>query len=139
MRTVWAFRNRATSALYRITGGRLGGKAVGLPVLLLTAPGRRTGLPRTTPVVYLQHGDSYVVVGSAFGSKTDPDWIRNVAAAGTCRIRIGDREWTAVARIATGGERERLWRRLILPALPTIAKREAKSGRTFPVGVLKRP
>jgi len=112
---------------------------VGLPVLLLTAPGRTTGIPRTTPVVYLENGDSYVVVGSAFGTRTDPDWIRNLAAAEAVRIRIGDDESEVSARIATGEERDRIWRQVIVPALPTIAKHEARSGRTFPVGVLARP
>lgn len=138
-KTALAFRNRATVAVYRVSGGRLGGRSVGLPVLLLTAPGRTTGIPRTTPVVYLENGDSYVVVGSAFGTRTDPDWIRNLAAAEAVRIRIGDDESEVSARIATGEERDRIWRQVIVPALPTIAKHEARSGRTFPVGVLARP
>ncbi|TJZ75988.1 nitroreductase family deazaflavin-dependent oxidoreductase [Rhodococcus oryzae] len=134
-----AFVNRVTAALYRTSDGRLGGKSVGLPVLLLTVPGRKTGIPRTVPVIYLEHGDLYVVVGSAFGSKTDPDWMRNLAAADSVRIRVADQEWDVSARIATGDERDRLWRNVIAPELPSLAKHEARSGRAFPVGVLARP
>lgn len=76
------------------------------------------------------------MVGSAFGARTDPDWIRNLAAADSVRIRIGDHELEVSARIATGEERDRLWQQVIVPKLPTIAKHEAMSGRTFPVGVL---
>ncbi|MGW6376044.1 nitroreductase/quinone reductase family protein [Rhodococcus sp. NPDC055112] len=138
-KTALAFVNRATVALYRISDGRLGGRSVGLPVLLLTVPGRKTGVPRTAPVIYLAHGDSFVVVGSAYGAKSDPDWMRNLAAAETARIRIGDHEREVSARIANREERERLWQHVIVPKLPTIAKHEAKSGRSFPVGVLTRP
>ncbi|MDH6679392.1 deazaflavin-dependent oxidoreductase (nitroreductase family) [Rhodococcus sp. LBL1] len=137
--TALRLRNRVTVALYRISDGRLGGTAVGLPVLLLTAPGRKTGIPRTTPVIYLEHDDSYVVVGSAFGTRSAPDWIKNLAAAESARIRIGDAESEVPARIAIGEEREQLWQHVIVPALPTIATHEAKSGRTFPVGILTKP
>ncbi|WP_397484724.1 nitroreductase/quinone reductase family protein [Rhodococcus sp. AG1013] len=138
MKTALTFRNRAAVALYRISDGSLGGRSVGLPVLLLTVPGRKTGVPRTTPLIYLEHDNSHVVVGSAFGTKTDPDWIRNLAVAESAWIRVGDREWEVSIRIVAGEERERLWQQVIVPALPTIAKHEAKSGRTFPVCVLAR-
>jgi deazaflavin-dependent oxidoreductase (nitroreductase family) len=138
-KTALAFVNRVTAAVYRKSDGRLGGKSVGLPVLLLTVPGRKTGVPRTAPVIYLEHGDSYVVVGSAFGSKSDPDWMRNLAAADSVRIRIADQEWDVSARIATGDERDSLWRNVIAPELPSLAKHEERSGRRFPVGVLARP
>ncbi|AYJ50672.1 nitroreductase/quinone reductase family protein [Rhodococcus sp. P1Y] len=132
------FRNRAAVALYRRSNGRLGGRSVGLPVLLLTVPGRKTGLSRTTPVIYLEHGSSYVVVGSAFGAKTDPDWVKNLVVAKSAVIRVGDREWEVSARIAVDEERDRLWHEVVMPALPVIAKHEEKSGRMFALGVLVR-
>ncbi|MET4046894.1 deazaflavin-dependent oxidoreductase (nitroreductase family) [Rhodococcus sp. UYP5] len=138
LKTALMIRNQAAVVLYRISDGRLGGRSVGLPVLLLTVPGRKTGIPRTTPVIYLEHGDSYVVVGSAFGAKSDPDWMRNLAVAELAQIRVSDHECEVSARITAGEERERLWRQVIVPALPTIAKHEVRSGRMFPVGVLAR-
>ena len=64
--------------LYRLTGGRLGGKAVGMPILLLTTTGRKSGKPRTRPVGYLPDGDTYVVVAAAGGVPQHPDWYLNL-------------------------------------------------------------
>lgn len=137
-RSALKLRNLAAVSIYRASRARLGGKSVGLPVLLLTVRGRSTGKPRTTPLIYLAHEDSYVVVGSAFGAMADPDWIRNLAAARSAQIRVGDREWQVSARVTAGEERERLWQDVVTPALPKIAGYEAKSGRKFPICVLDR-
>ncbi|WP_116917993.1 nitroreductase/quinone reductase family protein [Williamsia muralis] len=127
-----------SSAIYRRSKGRIGGQAVGLPVLLLTVAGRKSGLARTTPVIYLVDGTSIVLVGSAFGSKSDPDWVKNLAVAGGARVQIKRRECTVTARSAIGEERDRLWQQLIEPNLPTISVHERNSGRLFPVYVLTR-
>src|SRR5207253_1884739 len=67
-------------ALYRLTGGRIGGRAFGAPVLLLTARGRKTGKARTTPLLYLEDGDRLVVVASKGGAPRHPAWFLNLAA-----------------------------------------------------------
>src|SRR4029450_981847 len=65
--------------LYRRSNGRIGGAARGgAPVLLLTAPGRKTGTPHTAPVSYFEDQGSYVVTGTAGGRKQDPQWFRNL-------------------------------------------------------------
>ncbi|MGL1539776.1 nitroreductase/quinone reductase family protein, partial [Vibrio parahaemolyticus] len=68
-------------ALFRMTGGRFGGKFPGgAPVLLLTVKGRKTGKPRTSPLLYLEDGETIVVVASKGGAPEDPLWFKNLLA-----------------------------------------------------------
>jgi deazaflavin-dependent oxidoreductase (nitroreductase family) len=96
-------------ALYRLSGGKLGGLP-GTDVLLLTTTGRRSGKPRTTPLIYLSDGRSLVVVASFGGSDAHPAWYLNLEANPEVEVRIG-REATRRmrARPASAAERERLW------------------------------
>lgn len=130
------YRNRLVVALYRLTDGRVAGMAAGLPVLLLTVSGRRSGLPRTTPLVYFEDHASFIVLGSASGASTDPEWAKNLARAGVARVRVGEREHEIRARQAVGAERDRLWVEVIAPNLPSVNDYERKSGRAFPVFIL---
>ena len=75
--------------LYRRLGGRLSGGRGDVRVLLLTTPGRRTGVPRSTCVAFLDTADGPVVWGSGSGSSRDPDWFRNLRAATTAEVQIG--------------------------------------------------
>ncbi len=78
--------NRLAVFLYRTSGGRVGGRAKGTAVLLLTVPGRKTGTPRTVPVSYFEHHGALIVTGSAGGMKNNPQWIRNLQAAGAADV-----------------------------------------------------
>lgn len=122
--------------LYRRSGGRIGGAAKGLPVLLITVPGRRTGTPHTAPVAYFEADGRYVVTGSAGGTKTDPQWFRNLRAATRVQIQIGDQQYDVEARVPEGAERDRLWQDVVLARAPFFAKYEEKGGRFIPVAVL---
>jgi deazaflavin-dependent oxidoreductase (nitroreductase family) len=96
--------------LYRLTRGRwsvLGRHQ--LPSLLITTTGRRSGLPRTQPLLYATDGDGYVVVGSNWGQAHHPAWSANLLAQPAARVTIGDREFGVRATLATGAERDRLW------------------------------
>ncbi|WP_225753946.1 nitroreductase/quinone reductase family protein [Actinotalea sp. Marseille-Q4924] len=128
--------NRLAVALYRRSGGRIGGSAKGVPVLLLTAPGRRTGTPHTVPVAYLEHEGGYVVTGSAGGAPVDPQWFRNVRAAHWVRIEIGTESYDAEVTVPDAPTRDLLWRDVVLARAPFFAKYEEKSGRIIPVAVL---
>ena len=88
---------RISVALYRATGGRIGGRARGISVLLLTVPGRRTGVAHTTSVSYFLEGDRYVVTGSGAGSRTEPQWFRNLRAASAAQIEVGARRLAVAA------------------------------------------
>lgn len=128
--------NNLAAWFYRRTGGRIGGSARGVPVLLLTVPGRKSGKPRTVPVAYFEADGSYLVAATAGGAKADPQWIRNLAATDRARIQIGADEHEVAARIAGGDERDRLWREVVVAKAPGFAKYEDKSGRVIPVAVL---
>lgn len=122
--------------LYRSSNGRVGGTAKGLPILLLTVPGRRTGTPRTVAVVYFEHAGGYLVTGSAGGMKNHPQWFRNIRAAGRARIQIGNQGHDVDARVVEGAERDELWHDVVLVRAPFFAKYQEKSGRVIPIVAL---
>lgn len=123
--------------LYRRTNGRVGGRGMGgLPLLLLTVTGRRTGAPHTVPVVYFEHDGKHLVVGTGMGgSKETPQWFRNLSAAGAGRIRVRDKVHDVEARVASGAERDELWP-VIAARAPHFEKWQVRIGRPFPVAVL---
>jgi len=97
--------------LYRLSGGRIGGKVNQAPVLLLTTTGRKSGRQRTAPVVYLAEGDDYVVIGSNAGHSSAPAWSLNLKAKPEAEVEVGRRRFPVRARVAEGEERADLWRR----------------------------
>ena len=96
MRTAGAVSNR----LYRVSGGRLMGKVRGVPVLLLTVPGRKTGVEHTTAVSYFKDDGSFVVTGSAGGAASDPQWFRNLRRADQAVIEVGPKRIDVSVSIA---------------------------------------
>src|SRR5262249_47349387 len=123
--------------MYRRTNGRLGGRGLDkLPLLLLTAPGRKTGTPRTVPVAYFPHDAEYIVVGTGRpGSKQTPQWFLNLQAAGHADIRIREQEHDVDVRVSTGDERNQLWAK-VAGRSPQFAKFQERIGRTQPIAVL---
>jgi deazaflavin-dependent oxidoreductase (nitroreductase family) len=97
--------------VYRATGGRLMGKVGKAPVLLLTTTGRKSGQQRTAPVVYLAHGDRYVVIGSNAGNDRVPAWALNLKANPDAAVEVGRKRVKVRARVAEDEERTDLWRR----------------------------
>ncbi|MGB7587090.1 MAG: nitroreductase family deazaflavin-dependent oxidoreductase [Solirubrobacterales bacterium] len=97
--------------LYRLSRGRIGGRISHAPVLLLTTTGRKSGLPRTVPVVYLADDDRVVVIGSNAGHTHEPAWSLNLKANPDSEIEIGRERRRVRARVAEGEERETLWRK----------------------------
>lgn len=81
----------------------------GLPNLVLTVPGRRTGTLRSTPLLCVPDGERFLIAGSHFGDHREPMWVRNLEAAMSGSLRV-DR-WTTrfTARRLTGAERARAW------------------------------
>jgi len=123
--------------VYRRTNGRVGGKGMGgLPLLLLTVAGRRSGVLHTVPVVYFHYDDRYLVVGTGMGgSKQTPQWFRNLTVVGTGRIRVGEQDHDVDARVANAAERDRLWT-VIAARAPHFDKWQTRIGRMFPIAVL---
>jgi deazaflavin-dependent oxidoreductase (nitroreductase family) len=97
--------------MYRLTRGRFGGRIGEAPVLLLTTTGRKSGQPRTAPVVYLADGDRFVVIGSNAGNDKVPAWSLNLKATPEAEVEVGPRRIAVRARVAEGEERAELWRR----------------------------
>lgn len=97
--------------LYRLSGGRIGGKVAKAPVLLLTTTGRKSGQQRTAPVVYLADGENLVVIGSNAGHNRTPAWSLNLQANPEAEVELGRRRLPVRARIAEGEERADLWRK----------------------------
>jgi len=97
--------------LYRLSGGRVGGKVGRAPVLLLTTTGRKSGLPRTAPVVYLADGDRWAIINTNAGNHRVPAWSFNLKANPEAEVEIGRKRHPVRARIAEGEERADLWRK----------------------------
>ena len=97
--------------VYRLSGGRMGGKVGGGPVLLLTTTGRKSGQPRTAPVLYLVDGERFVVINTNAGNAKTPAWSLNLRANPEGAVEIGRKRVKVKARLAEGEERADLWRR----------------------------
>lgn len=82
---------RLHQELYERSDGRVGHRMLGVPTLLLRSTGRRTGVERTSGLVYAVDGDSYLVVASNGGAPRAPGWMHNVLATGSGEIQIGRR------------------------------------------------
>ena len=95
--------------LHRLTRGFLGGKASGVPLLLLTTTGRKSRIPRTVPLGYFIHDDSYVIVGSNAGRPSHPGWMLNLMQNPYARIQIGGTKMEVVSTLATDEQRDKLW------------------------------
>lgn len=105
----WA--GKLNNPLYRLSGGRLGGRIGAAPVLLLTTTGRKSGQRRTAPLVYLADGERMIVIGSNAGNDRVPAWALNLKAEPAATVEIGRRKIPVRARVTAGEERTELWRR----------------------------
>jgi F420H(2)-dependent quinone reductase len=104
---------RLHARLYSLTGGRfLPRWAEGMPVLSLTTTGRKSGKPRSTTVIYLEDGDSLVVMPSNAGSDAAPAWWLNLQANPDAEVQLGKERRPVRARRATAEEADRLWPRM---------------------------
>lgn len=120
---------------YRRTGGVLSGEMAGLPVLLLTTTGRRSGESRTTPLGYIEDRGRFVVGAAAGGAPSDPDWYHNLVAYPSVTVEVGWDAHAAEATVTTGPERDRLFERLA-STLPGMRDHGATVEREIPVVVL---
>ena len=109
----------------------------GVPTLLLTTTGRRTGTKHRTALIYGRDGADYVIVGSKGGSKKHPAWYLNLDANPQVDVQVGAERFSAVARTVTGTERARLWAKM-----NTIWRHydgyQEQTDREIPVVVLSR-
>ena len=134
---VWKAGNAAAVWMYRRTGGKVGGRAKGgSQVLLLSVAGRKSGLPHTVPVAYVQRDGSYYLAATAGGQPKEPQWIRNLRAASTATIEVGRDKRLVSVDVLHGGESDAAWRDVIVSTYPSFGPYEAKSGRKIAVARL---
>ena len=117
---------------------RAGGPVEGMQrerLVLLTTKGRRSGRPRTTPMMFHRDGDRVLVIASNVGAAAHPDWYRNLAADPHVTVEIGDETYPAIATPTAGADRERVWT-LLKETYPFFAEHEKVTTRTIPVVAL---
>ncbi len=122
--------------LYRATGGRIGARMRGAPILLLTTTGRTSGKARTTPLLYLADGGQYVIVASNSGSDRHPGWWLNLRRDPRATVRIGPKAHKVRAMRADAEEKARLWP-LLTATYAFIARYQQATSRDIPVVVLR--
>ena len=111
----------------------------GVPTLLLTTTGRRSGEPRTTPLIYGKSGEPsfYIVVASRGGARHHPSWYLNLVDTPEVRLQVGADCFDASARTASDEEKPALWD-LMAEIWPAYNDYQAKTERIIPVVVLER-
>lgn len=103
-------------AVYRRTRGRMGGNLPGWPqprIALVDHMGAKTGIKRTSPLLYHEHGDAIVVAGTKAGQPTHPAWFHNLMANPDTTIQIDSEVREVRARLVTDEERDRLWKKMV--------------------------
>jgi deazaflavin-dependent oxidoreductase (nitroreductase family) len=130
--------NAVHRTLLKASGGHLGWKFSGLPVVELTTTGRKSGADRTVLLISpLQAGDAIVVVASRGGDDQDPAWFLNLRDNPDVTAAVGGKPKQAMrARIATPDERADLWPR-VTAAAKNYAAYQTKTERVIPLGLLE--
>ncbi len=122
---------------YLETDGEDGHIWRGVPTLILTTLGRRSGKPRRLALIYGRDGDRYVVVASKGGSDQHPEWYLNLRDNPEVQVQVGGDRFRAYARTASPDEREALWPRMA-EIWPDYDKYQAKTEREIPLVILER-
>lgn len=119
--------------IHRLSGGRIGLLTIaGLPQLYLTVRGRRSGVPRTTPLLCVSHHGSLLVAGSNWGAPKLPAWVFNLRANPDAEVDHRGRRVEVHAREVTGEERDRLWQ-VMVRTWPNYEKYAERTDRLIPV------
>jgi deazaflavin-dependent oxidoreductase (nitroreductase family) len=123
--------------VYRETSGERGYHWRGTTILLLTTQGRKSGEPRTTPLIHRTDGDRWVIVASKGGASEHPGWYENLLADPDASIEVKDELIPVRASTAEGEERSRLWA-LMTEVWPAYDDYQTKTDREIPVVMLTR-
>ena len=123
--------------LYRLSGGRLGGRMRGFKVLLLTTTGRKSGKLRTVPLGLFDWPGGYPVVASNGGQPVHPSWYHNLISHPQATVQVLDQVIPVTAAVLTGETRAQAWQQVIASA-PAYAAYEKKTTRIITL-VLMRP
>jgi deazaflavin-dependent oxidoreductase (nitroreductase family) len=121
---------------YRATDGKTGHDWKGARVLLLTTTGRKSGEPRTTPLIYRERDGNYMIVASKGGTDAPPVWYLNLKETPTVEIQVKGDRMTAQARDATPEEKPALWK-LMTEEWPDYDDYQQRTEREIPVVILE--
>ena len=120
---------------YQETDGEVGYIWNGVPILLLTTTGRKSGQPRTTPLIHARDGDDYLVVASMGGAPQHPQWYLNLVANASAQIQDRSEHIEVTARTAGENEKARLWK-IVAEQWPNYDVYQSRTDRVIPVVVL---
>jgi deazaflavin-dependent oxidoreductase (nitroreductase family) len=126
-----AFRNLHIF-VYRVSGGKIGGRVFGSPVLLVSVTGRKSGKQYTIPLVYVQYNGEYLISASAAGADKNPVWFKNLESNPDAKIEVNGKAFNVKATIVIGEERDRLYE-LFKAQGSNFADYEKKTTRKIPV------
>jgi deazaflavin-dependent oxidoreductase (nitroreductase family) len=132
MNTMIVLGKRVHVALYRMSKGKFANRIANLPILLLTATGRKSGKQQTTPVVYVKDGEDYLIAASMGGMDWNPAWYHNLKGNPEAKIEVGDKAFDVKAVITEGEERTRLYEQF-KTASDNFVQYEQKTSRVIPV------
>lgn len=136
-RWIGTLLSRLHAGLYRLTRGQIGGQVSGLPVLLLSTRGRKSGKVRTVPLCYLPDGEDWAVAASYVGSDKHPAWWLNLLASSRGEVMVRGRRQTVTALEADEETRTRLWEDF-KEVYPAYGYYQSCTSRRIPI-VLLRP
>lgn len=122
--------------IYRRSGGKTMGVVRGMPVLLLTTMGNKSGKPRVIPVMYMRDKDTYVVTASNNGDGKHPGWYINLQANPQAIIEVDNQTLTVTAHTADKETKNRLWPMLVAKA-PFFSDYQQKTSRDIPMVILQ--
>jgi deazaflavin-dependent oxidoreductase (nitroreductase family) len=124
---------------YERTGGREANTLLdtGLPIIILTTRGRKSGKVRKSPLMRVEHGGEYALVGSVGGAPQHPSWYRNLKADGTATVQDGPEPFSVQVRELDGEERQVWWERAVA-AYPPYAEYQKRTERLIPVFLARR-
>jgi deazaflavin-dependent oxidoreductase (nitroreductase family) len=127
----------AHTVVYRATGGLVGHRFPGAPsMLLLDHVGARSGVERTTPLVYVEDGDALVLVASKGGYPKNPAWFHNLRAHPDATVQVGSQRRAVRARVASPSERARLWPKAVA-VYGGYAGYQERTDREIPLVILE--
>ncbi len=130
--------HRADGLVLRLNGGRftITSLIAGLPTILLTTTGAKSGLPRALPIACVPDGEKYALIATNFGQSHYPAWYHNLKKNAECVVRVGDTIKTFVARELNGDEYDRYWKMAVDIYAGYMAYKERVS-RRIPVMLLE--
>jgi deazaflavin-dependent oxidoreductase (nitroreductase family) len=129
--------NEAAIREFRANQGKVGGQMEGMPLLLLTMTGAKSGRTLTRPLCYSRDGDRIVIIASYGGAPHNPPWYHNLVANPVADVEVGTEKFKVRATVTSGAERQRLFDAQARQ-MPFFADYQKKTKRQIPVLTLTR-